>query len=136
MSDALRVADAMVTIPVTHPREATVADMRRLFLDEHVHMALLLDGRLLVAAVEREDLDPMVAENGAAGDVGSLRGRTIPADASVSEAFESMRAASRRRLAVTNERGELVGLLCLKTSGAGFCSDADVRSRKQPDGRT
>ena len=35
-------------------------------------------------------------------------------------------------LAVTNTEGRLLGLLCLKASGLGFCSDADVTSRTDP----
>jgi hypothetical protein len=41
-----------------------------------------------------------------------------------------MRASGRRRLAVTSDDGTLVGLLCLKASGNGFCSDGDVASRR------
>jgi CBS domain-containing protein len=130
LEQSLRVADGMVTIPVTHDRDATVAEMRRLFLDEHVHMALLLDGRRLVAAVERSDLDARLAGDAAARGIGSLRGRTVRPDASLLQALGSMRAAGRRRLAVTVGSGELVGLLCLKASGTGFCSDDDVRSRR------
>ena len=35
----------------------------------------------------------------------------------------------RRRVAVINNDGRLLGLLCLKASQAGFCSDQDVRAR-------
>jgi hypothetical protein len=42
-----------------------------------------------------------------------------------------MRRAGRRRLAVTSEDGRLLGLLCLKASGRGFCSDEDVAARGQ-----
>jgi hypothetical protein len=31
---------------------------------------------------------------------------------------------------VTSADGELLGLLCLKTSGQGFCSDDDVAARR------
>jgi hypothetical protein len=40
-----------------------------------------------------------------------------------------MRAQSTRRLAVVDGTGRLVGLLCLKRTLDGFCSDADVRAR-------
>ena len=35
----------------------------------------------------------------------------------------------RRRAAVTGADGRLLGLLCLKVSRTGFCSDQDVRAR-------
>ncbi len=38
-------------------------------------------------------------------------------------------ARGRRRLAVVDERGALLGLLCLKRRLTGFCSDADVAAR-------
>jgi len=121
----------MVAIPVFHDSEATVGELRRLFADEHVHMALLLDGRRLVAAVERRDLEQNVADDAPARSLASLDGRTVAADAPLAEVLESMRVLGRRRLAVTDERGDLLGLLCLKVSGLGFCSDADVDSRKR-----
>jgi hypothetical protein len=37
----------------------------------------------------------------------------------------------RRRLAVTSDDSRLLGLLCLKANGSGFCSDADVASGGQ-----
>jgi hypothetical protein len=40
-----------------------------------------------------------------------------------------MTATGRRRAAVTSADGRLLGLLCLKASQAGFCSDHDVRAR-------
>jgi hypothetical protein len=35
----------------------------------------------------------------------------------------------RRRLAVTDEAGRLLGLLCLKKDGTGYCSDDGIRER-------
>jgi hypothetical protein len=40
-----------------------------------------------------------------------------------------MTATGRRRAAVTSADGRLLGLLCLKVSQTGFCSDQDVRAR-------
>jgi hypothetical protein len=42
-----------------------------------------------------------------------------------------MNATGRRRAAVTSDDGTLLGLLCLKASWAGFCSDQDVRARTE-----
>jgi hypothetical protein len=49
--------------------------------------------------------------------------------------WAGMVARGRRRLAVVDDRGLLVGLLCLKRSGRGFCSAADVAARAR-DRRT
>ena len=40
-----------------------------------------------------------------------------------------MTTTGRRRAAVTSADGRLLGLLCLKASRAGFCSDQDVHAR-------
>lgn len=37
--------------------------------------------------------------------------------------------ARSRRLAVIDDHGMLLGLLCLKRTGLGFCSDTDVQAR-------
>ena len=42
-----------------------------------------------------------------------------------------MSATSSRRLAVVDDDHRLLGLLCLKRSGSGFCSDDDVISRRR-----
>ena len=124
------VADHVVTRPTVHAYEATVGELRTLFLDDHVHMALLLDRGRLVAAVERGDLVPGLADEAPASLVGTLDGRVVRPHASAAATLESMRENGRRRLAVTDEDGTLVGLLCLKASGLGFCSDRDVASRR------
>jgi CBS domain len=125
-----RVADLAVTCPTVHPAEATVGAIRAFFLDDHKHMALLVDGNRLVATVERDDLSPELCDDRPACLAGTLAGRTLDPDVPVETAFTSMRANRRRRLAVTDVDGSLVGLLCLKTRRDGFCSDADVTSRR------
>jgi hypothetical protein len=40
-----------------------------------------------------------------------------------------MTHSGRRRLAATSNDSTLLGLLCLKAGGLGFCSDADVANR-------
>ena len=124
------VADLVVTQPTAHSADATVGELRAFFLDDHKHMALLVDGGRLVAAVERADLSPELRDDLPARVVGTLRGRTLPAGASAEATFAWMLAANRRRLAVADEHGALVGLLCLKAGGHGFCSDVDVANRR------
>jgi CBS domain-containing protein len=124
-------ADAMVTRPKVHPSSATVGELRTLFADEHVHVALLVEEGELVGTIERSDLAAARADDAPASELASTEGRTIDAHAPLSEALTAMRLGGRRRLAVTNADGELLGLLCLKASGRGFCSDEDVAARGQ-----
>jgi predicted transcriptional regulator len=128
--DPTRVADALVRGPTVHSSRSTVGQIRGFFLDEHVHMALLVEGRRLVGAIERDDLRPELDDDLPARVVGTLRGRAVRADALAHDTLTSMRRNGRRRLVVTDEQGLLVGLLCLKTSGRGFCSDEDVANRR------
>jgi len=104
-------AGAMLTTPVRHPLSATVGEIRDFFRDDHVHAALIVSpAGYLQAVVERDDIG----------------GQALDAAAEVRQA---MIAAGRRRAAVTSADGRLLGLLCLKASRAGFCSDQDVRAR-------
>jgi predicted transcriptional regulator len=124
------IADLVVTSPTVHGPGATVGELRALFLDEHMHMALLVEQGRLIAAVERDDLRPELADDMAARCLGTIRGRTVHAEASIADALATMQESGRRRLAVTDSQGTLVGLLCLKESGRGFCSDEGVASRR------
>jgi len=124
------VADHVVTQPVVHDCGTTVGELRALFLDDHIHMALLLDGQRLVSAVEREDLEVGLADGAPASPVGTLIGRVVPPGEPAAATLAWMRANGRRRLAVVSEGGALLGLLCLKANGSGFCSDRDVSGRR------
>jgi predicted transcriptional regulator len=119
----------MVTRPAVHPRWTTIGQLRALFADDHVHMALLVDHGELVGTVEPADLASELGDRAPASEVAVLAGRTIAPDAALADALEMMRDAGRRRLAVTSENSLLLGLLCLKANGLGFCSDSDVESR-------
>jgi CBS domain-containing protein len=124
------VAAAMLTTPVRHPLSATVRELRDFFRDDHVHAALIVSpAGYLAAVVERDDIAGGQPLEAAAAPLGRLAGRTVPAGASLAEAGRVMTAAGRRRAAVTTADGRLLGLLCLKASRAGFCSDQDVRAR-------
>jgi CBS domain-containing protein len=133
---ARTVAEAMLTAPVRHPPAATVGEIREFFRDEHVHAALIVgpSGRLQ-AVVERGDLAGGQPADTAAARLGRLAGRTLPPGASLAEAHRAMAATGQRRAAVTSAEGQLLGLLCLKASQAGFCSDQDVCARAQDRAR-
>jgi CBS domain-containing protein len=131
MDGVLRtVAEVMLTTPVRHPLLATVGEIQDFFRDDHVHAALIVSpAGTLEAVVERDDIAGSQALDAAAAPLGGLEGRTIPPGASLTEVRRAMTAAGRRRAAVISPDGGLLGLLCLKASRAGFCSDRDVRAR-------
>ena len=131
MDEVVRTAaEAMLTTPARHPLSATVGEIRDFFRDDHVHAALIVGpGGYLAAVVERDDIAECQALDTAAAPLGRLAGRTVPAGANLAEVRRAMIATGRRRAAVTSADGRLLGLLCLKASGAGFCSEQDVRAR-------
>ncbi|MBO4238696.1 MULTISPECIES: CBS domain-containing protein [Pseudonocardia] len=119
---------AMIGHPRTCGRTTTVHQAREVFRDDHVHALLVVDRGVLLAVVERGDL----AGRPAAAPVrwlGTLAGRTVDPTAPATATRDRMRAGGRRRLAVVDGHGRLLGLLCLKRSGAGFCTDEGVRAR-------
>jgi hypothetical protein len=127
---ARTAAQAMLTIPDRHPASATVGEMRDFFGDDHVHAALIVSpAGYLVAVVERDDIAGCQALDAPAAPLGRLAGRTVLPAANIFEVRRAMITAGRRRAAVVSADGRLLGLLCLKASRAGFCSDQDVRSR-------
>jgi uncharacterized OsmC-like protein len=120
----------MVNHPKTFGRRATLSDVAAFFLDDHVHMALVVaDDRRLITAIERGDLSPSAAASTPATALGTLEGRTVSAECPLGEATAAMLHAGRRRLAVVDQYGGLLGLLCLKRSHEGFCSDEGIASR-------
>ena len=127
--DPRTVADAMVTAPWTHGSTTSVAEARDAFTDAHVHMLLLTDGGVLQGTLLRDDLASATEPARPALDLAPLAGRTVSPDRPVEEALALMRQQGTRRLAVVDGDRRLLGLLCLKRTLDGFCSDADVRAR-------
>ena len=122
------VADVMVRHPKLCHEYSTVGDVRQLFADDHVHAVLIMSGTRLLTVIDRADLGPEATDSAPAARLGRLSGRvTAPAET----ALQQMIAASRRRLAVAGPDGTLLGLLCLKRSGTGFCSDENVHQRQR-----
>src|ERR1700755_3251716 len=124
------VADAMLTAPVRHSLDTTAGEIRDFFDDDHVHAALIVGpAGYLAAVVERTDLARSRDPGAAAVTLGKLTGRTVLENVSLPALQRTMSMAGRRRAAVIRDDGKLVGLLCLKASRAGFCSEDDVRAR-------
>ena len=122
----------MVTCAKTHGPGSGLEAIRAFFEDEHVHMALIVaaDGRL-VTTIERPDLPAATSSSALAKNLGRLIGRTErPADP-LGAATATLLREGRRRLAVVDDSGRLLGLLCLKKDGTGYCSDEGIRERAQ-----
>ncbi len=123
------IAAAMVVRPLTHGPDLTVDDARAALTDPQRHLLLLVaDGRL-VGTLTREDLVDAGDGTRCALTVSRLAGRTVRADADLARTHADMRSAGVRRLAVVGADDDLLGLLCLKASGTGFCSDAGIAAR-------
>lgn len=118
----------LVSDPKTLSPDASVGEARADFRSTHVHMVLLVEDDRLVGTLVREDLLD-AADDEPALPLAVLEGRTIDASASPGEAMTRLREQGARRMAAVDHRGRLVGLLCLKRRGTGFCTDIDVRQR-------
>jgi CBS-domain-containing membrane protein len=127
-----RVWEVMITRPKTHRPETSLEQVRSWFDDDHVHMALIVaaDGRL-VTTIERDDLNPTASNSACATMLGTLTGRTGKPGDPLDGATTTLLRTGRRRLAVVDDVGRLLGLLCLKRDGTGYCSDASDRERLQ-----
>lgn len=123
-----RVADAMVHAPKVSGPATTVAQVREMFQDDHAHAALIVDDGELLAVVERPDVSSSLPHV-PARLTGRLRGRVVSPGADLDSTWRAMTARRRRRLAVVDDHQRLLGLLCLKRTELGFCSDADVQAR-------
>jgi CBS-domain-containing membrane protein len=124
------VADAMVHRPKVAPVTSTVADLLRLFVDPHVHAALIAVDDVLITVVDRDDVHSALLANTPATSLGTLLGRTVEPTASLETARQQLMSTGRRRLAVIDAQQRLLGLLCLKRTRDGFCSEQDLQSRQ------
>lgn len=129
-------ADVMVSCPTVHNPSATIAQLRRFFDDEHVHAALLVDADQLIGVIERTDLTSDLSDDEHARTIARLDERTVHTTASLATVLASMKRSERRRLAVVDDNGALLGLLCLRANGQGFCSDIDLRNRASDQSRS
>ncbi|MGZ5368774.1 MAG: CBS domain-containing protein [Aeromicrobium sp.] len=122
------VADAMLRFPKLCDAGTTAGQLRELFADDHVYAAPIIDDGRLLAVVYHADLGE-APDVQPASELGSLEGRTVSPDAELEPIPQAMVSANIRRLAVIDQNATLLGMLCLKRTGDGFCSDAGVAAR-------
>ena len=131
-----QVAEAMVIFPKTHSSHDRLEDILDVFKDEHVHMALVVEPNgQLVTCIQRSDLVGVEPLSTPVSCVGTLVGRTVGPHDELAAVMTAMLVEGRRRLAVVDASGRLLGLLCLKRTGSGFCSDEGIQSRAIDSGR-
>lgn len=122
---------AMLLRPKTLLGTATLGDVRMMLADDHVHAVLLVDGRRLLGAIGRSDLPDNITDTASALPFAKLTGRIADPGDDLETLRRILLAQRGRRLAVVDQSGDLLGLLCLNRRGDGFCSDADVLERRQ-----
>jgi hypothetical protein len=129
-----RVAEVMLSTPIVLEGSATVDDVRTVFASTHVHMVLLTPhgrgGEPLRGTRVRDDLPEPASGRSPVLPHARVAGRTVAADLLADDVRRSMQADGQRRAAVVDVDGVLLGLLCLKHHGRGFCTDAGVASRR------
>jgi CBS domain-containing protein len=124
------IAEAMISDPKTHSVEISLADAIDAFTDTHIHMLLLTRDGILHGTLVRDDLPPGLDPRRPAVSLATIVERTICPTRSLDEATQRLNRSMARRLAVTNADRSLVGLLCLKRTRLGFCTEADVLARR------
>ncbi|GAB2982465.1 CBS domain-containing protein [Nocardioides montaniterrae] len=121
------VGEAMLHHPTVHPADLSVAAARATFdARTKTHLLLLVEDDVLVTTLTRDDLLAEVDPTSPAARLGTLEGRTVTADRPVEDLRASMAATGLRRAAVVDEDLHLLGLLCLKKTRQGFCTDEGV----------
>ena len=109
-----------------------MGDISALFENDHVHAAVIVADGVLITVIDRTDLESAFRDHDPAIHLGTLHGRVAAPDTPLEQERQRMLRAGRRRLAVIDADGTYRGLLCLKRTGMGFCSDHDVRARARP----
>jgi CBS domain-containing protein len=125
------VRSAMLRHPTVHAPDLTVGEAQAVFAArQKTHLLVLVEHGVLVSTVVRDDVEGRTDPATPARDVGTLAGRTVPADLPLGELQEQMVTTGLRRLAVVDDDRRLLGLLCLKRSRTGFCTDEGVAAMR------
>jgi CBS domain-containing protein len=129
---AWTVAEVMLRNPTVHPADLTIGMARAAFdASPKTHMLLLAHDRVLVSTVVRADVGGDVDPGALAIGAGTLHERTVGPGALLEPTHADMRNRGVRRLAVADDSGRLRGLLCLKRSLTGFCTDDGVAEMRR-----
>jgi CBS domain-containing protein len=123
--------EVMLRHPKTMSPRASVEEVRAALANDHVHMVLLTEGGSLVGTLVGTDLPPQAPAAVPALSWSRLLDRTVPPDAPADTVQALLVERGLRRMAVVDHEGTLLGLMCLKRSRTGFCSDDDVASRAE-----
>jgi CBS domain-containing protein len=127
MDERRTVGEAMLRRPTVHAADLTVGAARAAFdASPKTHLLLLVRDGVLVGTLTRDDLAVAADPAGPAAGLGSLTGRTVAPDVPLAAALDLMTERGLRRLAVVDASTRLLGLLCLKRSRTGFCTDEGV----------
>ena len=122
--------DAMLRRPTVHPASLTLAQARAVFgASPKTHLLLLVLGEQLVGTLTRADVRNAL-EGSAPVPLGLLADRIVSEDAPLDVVRGRMIQEDRRRLAVVDDSMRLLGLLCLKRSRTGFCTDEGVAAMR------
>jgi CBS domain-containing protein len=126
------VADAMLRHPTVHPADLTVGKARAVFeASPKTRLLLLVADGVLVSTLTRDDLEAADDPTTPAAGLGTLEDRCVSPDLPLDPTREALVREGRPRLAVVAEDGRLLGLLCLKRSQSGFCTDDGVAQMRR-----
>jgi CBS domain-containing protein len=118
-TDRRVVADLMLRNPKTLPADASVADVRTVLDNPRVQLVLLADGQRFRGAVA--ELPAGADPEAPALDFAEPSPITIRPTESADAAFAAASASPYRRAIVLDDRGNLLGLLCLNETLTRFC---------------
>lgn len=125
------VGSAMLRHPTVHPADLSVGEAQEIFASSpKTHLLVLVDEGVLVSTLVRADVDGLDDPSAPARHAGRLPGRTVTADEPLPRLREAMADSGVRRLAVVDDEMHLLGVLCLKRSRSGFCTDEGVAAMR------
>ena len=105
----------------------------RALVDKEIGHRRVADMRVVESMHERKALMAELADAFVAlpGGLGTLEDRCVSPDLPLDPTREALVREGRPRLAVVAEDGRLLGLLCLKRSQSGFCTDDGVAQMRR-----
>jgi len=122
----LTVGEVMLRRPKTLDPAATVADLRRLFENDNVRTALLVDGATLVATVDQDDVPASAGTGEPALTFARYDAERVGPEVPVRDVVDLLERTRQGRLVVVAGDGTtLLGLLCLSGVDDAFCSGGE-----------